>query len=68
MAISMYNASVPVFKQLLDSLSNILQLADGHVSDNNIEAQDLLQASLFADMLKTNRHWISERNNNSLRL
>ena len=55
MSISMYNASVPVFKQLLDSLSKILQLADSHTSDHNMEPQDLLQASLFADMLNFSR-------------
>ena len=50
MAISMYNASVPVFKQLLGSLSVILTKAEAHARDNQIDPNSLLQASLFPDM------------------
>ena len=49
MTISMYNASVPVFKQLLSALSAILVKAE---SAGNIEMQPetLLHARLFPDM------------------
>ena len=50
MTISMYNASVPVFKQLLSALSVILSKAEGHVISNKMDPDLLLQASLFPDM------------------
>ena len=50
MTISMFDASVPVFKQLLNALSLILDKAEAHVTQNNIEPEALLQASLFPDM------------------
>ena len=48
--ISMYNASVPVFKQLLTGLKGILDKAQSHIKSHNMAADDLLQASLFPDM------------------
>lgn len=50
MSISMYRASVPVFKQMLQSLDDILVKAETHVADKKIEPQALLQARLFPDM------------------
>lgn len=50
MAISMYNASVPVFKQLLDSLNAILIKTNTHILENKIDPDTLLQARLFPDM------------------
>ena len=55
MTISMYDASVPVFKQLLNSLSVILNKAESHVVDNKIDPNSLLQASLFPDMFNLTR-------------
>lgn len=55
MTISMYSASVPVFKQLLNALSAILAKADAHVAQQNMEAETLLQASLFPDMFNLTR-------------
>jgi hypothetical protein len=45
----MYDASVPVFQQMLGSLSAILAKAGEHAQEKKIE-QALLQARLFPDM------------------
>ena len=50
MAITLYAASVPVFKQMLTSLSDILHKTEVHRAERNIEASALLQARLFPDM------------------
>ncbi|MFD0738427.1 DUF1993 family protein [Lysobacter koreensis] len=51
MTISMHAASVPVFKQLLGSLADILAKAEAHAAQKNIDPNALLQARLFPDML-----------------
>ncbi|RJF99311.1 DUF1993 domain-containing protein [Noviherbaspirillum saxi] len=51
MAISMYAASVPVFRQMLNSLNDVLNKADAHASAKKIDPNALLQARLFPDML-----------------
>ena len=55
MAISMYNASVPLFTQLLDALSAILDKAEFHAQNKQIDPNTLLQASLFPDMFNFTR-------------
>ena len=50
MTISMYNASVPIFKQLLGALSSVLSKAETHVLNNKMAPDLFLQASLFPDM------------------
>jgi hypothetical protein len=55
MTISMYNASVPVFNQMLGSLSALLKKADAHATDKKIDPQALLQARLFPDMFPLTR-------------
>jgi hypothetical protein len=50
MNISMHNASVPVFKQMLQSLSHILNKAETHANEKKIEHDAFLQARLFPDM------------------
>jgi uncharacterized protein len=45
-----YQASVPVFKQMLTALAAILAKADAHAQAKNIEPVALLQARLFPDM------------------
>ena len=50
MTISLYAASIPVFKQMLGSLGAVLAKADAHAVAKNIEANALLQARLFPDM------------------
>lgn len=50
MSFSMYDASVPVFKQILSSLSTILSKAEAHAAEKKIEPAALLQARLYPDM------------------
>jgi hypothetical protein len=50
MNISMYTASVPVFRQILGSLAAILEKAEAHADTRKVEPQALLQARLFPDM------------------
>jgi hypothetical protein len=46
----MYTTSVPVFKQLLNSLSNLLTKAESLCIEKKIEPKALLDARLFPDM------------------
>lgn len=48
--VSMYNASVPIFNQMLGSLSAVLKKAERHAEDKKFDPQVLLQARLFPDM------------------
>lgn len=50
MTISLYAASIPVFKQMLNSLSEILHKSEAHAMAKSIDANALLQARLFPDM------------------
>jgi hypothetical protein len=50
MTFSMYSASAPVFKQILNSLSVIVDKAASHADAKKIEPAALLQARLFPDM------------------
>jgi hypothetical protein len=50
MSLSMYTASVPVFRQVLGSLAAILEKAESHADLKKIDHQALLQARLFPDM------------------
>lgn len=50
MTISMYSASVPIFKQLLNSVITLLTKAEAHSETNKIASDTLLQASLYPDM------------------
>lgn len=50
MAISMYAASVPVIRQMLNSLNEILHKAETHAAEKKIDAAALLGARLYPDM------------------
>ena len=50
MTLSMHAASVPVFKQMLGSLADVLAKAEAHAADRKIDPNALLQARLFPDM------------------
>ena len=50
MSLSMYDASVPVFRQILTSLGDILTKAETHAGERKIDPSALLQARLFPDM------------------
>ena len=47
---TLYSASVPVFRQMLTSMSAILTKSEAHAIDKKIEPNALLQARLFPDM------------------
>lgn len=50
MSISMYATSVPVFKQMLGSLKDILAKTEAYATEKKIDPNALLQARLFPDM------------------
>lgn len=50
MTLSLFQTSVPVFKQMLQALREILLKADGYASTKKIDPQALLQARLYPDM------------------
>lgn len=51
----LYDASVPVFKQMLNSLNAILSKAEAYTTEKKIEPMALLQARLFPDMFPFTR-------------
>ena len=46
----LYDASIPVFRQLLGSLAAILSKAEAHAAERKIDPDALLQARLYPDM------------------
>ncbi|WP_076591205.1 DUF1993 domain-containing protein [Herminiimonas arsenitoxidans] len=50
MTISLYAASVPVFKQMLNSVSDILKKTEEYATAKSISPDAYLQARLFPDM------------------
>lgn len=55
MSISMYEASVPVFRQMLEALSAVLDKAEAHAAARKIDPPALLQARLYPDMFPLTR-------------
>lgn len=53
--ISMYSASIPVFKQMLTSLNAILEKTQAHIDNNKMDPNAFLHARLFPDMLHFTR-------------
>jgi uncharacterized protein len=51
MSISLYSATVPVFKQMLLALSDVLKKGEEHAQNRKFEPTVLLQSRLFPDML-----------------
>lgn len=50
MSLSIYTASVPVFRQLLGALGGVLTKAEAHAELKKINPEVLLQARLYPDM------------------
>ena len=50
MTLSLYVASVPVFKQLLGGLNDVLAKAQAHATEKKFDPAALTQARLFPDM------------------
>ena len=55
MTLSMYQASVPVFGQILDALSGLMDKADAYARTRKIEPRVLLEQRLFPDMFPLSR-------------
>jgi hypothetical protein len=55
MSITMYDASIPVFKQMLNGLRSILSKTQTHLEINKIDASQILGARLFPDMFDFTR-------------
>ncbi|MDO9025177.1 DUF1993 domain-containing protein [Zwartia sp.] len=51
MSISLYSATVPVFKQMLLALSDVLKKGEDHAQSRKFDPAVLLQSRLFPDML-----------------
>ncbi|MDI1232425.1 MAG: DUF1993 domain-containing protein [Methylobacter sp.] len=51
----MFTTSIPVFKQMLNSLSTILAKAEAYADEKKIEPNVLLEARLFPDMFPLKR-------------
>ncbi|MEO7940300.1 MAG: DUF1993 domain-containing protein [Burkholderiaceae bacterium] len=51
MSISLYTATVPVFRQMLLALSDVLKKGEEHARDRKFDPSILLQARLSPDML-----------------
>ena len=52
---SLYDATVPAFLQILGSLSGMLGKAEAHCNAKNIQPDVLLGARLYPDMLPLSR-------------
>ena len=50
MSNAIYIGSIPVFKQMLGGLKDVLRKAEAHAADKKIDPNALLQARLFPDM------------------
>ena len=55
MTSSLYSASVPVLKQMLSALSDVLKKAEDHAAAKNIDPNAYLGARLFPDMFPLTR-------------
>jgi hypothetical protein len=51
MPLTMYDASVPVFRQMLSSLTTILDKAAAHAASRDVDPAVLLASRLYPDML-----------------
>lgn len=52
---AIYATSVPVFKQMLGGLKDVLRKAEAHVTEKKIDPNALLQARLYPDMFPLSR-------------
>lgn len=55
MAFTTYDASVPAFRQILKSLSRLLDKAEAHAAEKGVDASTLLTAKLAPDMFDFTR-------------
>ena len=50
MTVSIYTSSIPVYKQMLNALSEVLRKAEAHANEKKIDHDAYLQARLYPDM------------------
>ena len=50
MSLSMHQATVPVFTQMLTALSGVIDIAEAHCSDNGIDQSSVMEMRLAPDM------------------
>ncbi len=55
MAISMYQASVPQFKKMLNNLSTLLKAAESHIAQKKVDEKVMLGSRLYLDMFGLTR-------------
>ena len=55
MSLSMHDASVPVFQQMLTALAAVLTMAEAHATERKIDPAALLHARLYPDMFPLTR-------------
>ena|SRR6218665_59745 len=55
MAFSIYDASIPAFRQILKSLSRLLDKAEAHAVEKGVDVSTLLSAKLAPDMFDFTR-------------
>lgn len=51
MALSLYDATIPSYRQILGAVSGLLRTAQAFCSEKGLEPKELIQARLAADML-----------------
>ena len=51
MSLSLYDVSVPVFRQYLGALSGVLAKAEAHCATGSLKEAAVIESRLFADML-----------------
>jgi len=51
MAISLYDAIIPTYQQILGSVSGLIDKAENYCADKMLDPQSILEARLAADML-----------------
>src|SRR3974390_1900313 len=51
MTISLYDATIPSYRQILGAVAGLLVRAEGHGKDHGIAADEIVQARLAEDML-----------------
>ncbi len=51
MAFSLYEATVPSYRQILSALGGLLVKAESHCAEQNLAAEEIIQARLAPDML-----------------
>jgi uncharacterized protein len=51
MSISLYDATIPSYRQILGTVAGLLTKAERHCADNGIAPDDIVQARLAPDML-----------------